>query len=92
MSVKIKELEGALAAAHLQIRTQSDSPEDAPEKKGHAGARRRSYGVGTGSLAIDGEGLARYYGDTSASEVCLPPAVYADTTCLTSLVCSTFLA
>lgn len=70
MSAKIKELESALAAAHLQIRTRSTSPEDRqPENKGVTGARRRMYGLGTGSLAIDEEGLSRYYGDTSASEV-----------------------
>lgn len=71
MSAKIKELESALAAAHLQIRSQSDSPQDETEGKGLIGCRRRMYGVGTGSLAIDNEGLSRYYGDTSASEVCV---------------------
>ena len=69
MTAKIKELESALAAAHLQIRQQSDPPEDLPSGKGFTGSRRRSYGVGTGSLAINNEGLARYFGDTSASEV-----------------------
>ncbi|EKM49978.1 uncharacterized protein PHACADRAFT_213749 [Phanerochaete carnosa HHB-10118-sp] len=68
MSAKIKELESALATAHLQIQTQSDPPEDAAAKKGCTGSRRRSYGVGAGSLAINSEGLARYYGDTSESE------------------------
>lgn len=72
MTAKIKELESALAVAHLQIRSRPDPPDECqPENKGTTGARRRMYGVGTGSLAIDKEGLSRYYGDTSASEVSL---------------------
>lgn len=76
MSAKIKELESALAAAHLQIRSQPGSPADEVDSKGVTGCRRRMYGVGTGSLAIDKEGLSRYYGDTSASEVSVGYAAY----------------
>ena len=69
-AAKIKELEDALAMAHLQIRAQSEPPEDKTEAKELTGARRRVCGVASGSLAIDREGLSRYFGDTSASEVC----------------------
>ena len=70
MSAKIKDLESALAAAHLQMRAQTDPPEGS--SKGYTGTRQRSYGVGTGSLAIDNEGVSQYFGDTSASEVSEP--------------------
>jgi hypothetical protein len=70
MTAKIKELEFALAAAHLQIRANSDPPESPGDTtKSLRDNRRRSCGVGTGSLAIDNEGVARYFGDTSAPEV-----------------------
>ena len=74
MSAKIKELECALAAAHLQLRAGSNPPDDAGDRTdrnpdwGPAG-QRRSYGVNSGSLAIDQEGVSRYYGDTASSEV-----------------------
>lgn len=71
MTAKIKELEDALAAAHLQIRQSTSEPpeETHPTHEGLVDARRRSYGTGTGSLALDDEGRAQYYGDTAASEV-----------------------
>lgn len=72
MSAKIKELEYALAAAHLQLRAGSDPPEDGGDRNPdcYQTARRRSYGDSSGSLAIDQDGVSRYYGDTAASEVC----------------------
>lgn len=72
MTAKIKELEDALAAAHLQIRQPASEPPEETHSthKSLVGTRRRSYGTGTGSLALDDEGRARYYGDTAASEAC----------------------
>ncbi len=71
MSAKIKELESALAAAHLQLRVGTEPPEESQgrDPSTRTGVRRRSYGDGTGSLAIDQDGMSRYYGDTAASEV-----------------------
>ena len=71
MSAKIKELECALAAAHLQLRSGSEPPEESGDRtqEWHHTNRRRSYGESTGSLAIDQDGVSRYYGDTASSEV-----------------------
>lgn len=71
MSAKIKELECALAAAHLQLRSGSDPPEDSVDRNPDMDpiARRRSYGESSGSLAIDQDGVSRFYGDTASSEV-----------------------
>ena len=80
MSAKIKELECALAAAHLQLRSGSDPPEDSIDRNPDLDpiARRRSYGESSGSLAIDQDGVSRFYGDTASSEVRGFPPVASD--------------
>ena len=71
MSAKIKELESALAAAHLQLQATPEEPEDTDTRdpKKHGTSRQRMYGDSAGSLAIDPNGIAVYFGDTAASEV-----------------------
>ncbi|KIP10047.1 hypothetical protein PHLGIDRAFT_125875, partial [Phlebiopsis gigantea 11061_1 CR5-6] len=63
-TARIRDLEAALT--QRQPRDRSAQAADKPESS--AGARRRMYGVGSGSLAIDKDGLSRYYGDTTLSE------------------------
>ena len=68
MSTRIRELESALEAAHLQLRAENHRTDYS--QKDPSNARRRPCGQGSGSLAIDQDGAARYYGDTASSEVC----------------------
>ena len=73
-AARIRDLEAALTPR--QARDLRAQGADKPETQGPTGARRRMYGVGSGSLAIDKQGLSRYYGDTTQSEVwsrCLRP-------------------
>ncbi len=69
MSAKIKELENALAAAHLHAGLDLPGGDQDRDPHHHYNERRRSYEESPGSLAMDQDGLSRYYGDTAASEV-----------------------
>ena len=73
MSTRIRELESALEAAHLQLRAENHRTDYS--QKDPSNARRRPCGQGSGSLAIDQDGAARYYGDTASSEVRSPSLV-----------------
>ncbi|KAJ3527260.1 hypothetical protein NM688_g8153 [Phlebia brevispora] len=70
MTAKIKELESALAAAHLQLRSGNYQSEYSRERnfQNSLSCKRRPYGGSPGSLAIDQDGVSRYYGDTASSE------------------------
>ncbi len=70
MTAKIEELESALAAAHLQLHATADHVDHGPQTTLFT-ERRRPFFQGSGSLAIDQDGVSKYHGDTAASEVCL---------------------
>lgn len=71
MASKIKELESALAAARLQMNASVDPPEecDGREPDNQRPIRRRAYGEGSGTLAINEDGVSNFHGDTAQSEV-----------------------
>ena len=71
MSSKIKELESALAAARLQLSASTEPSEeiDGREPGNQRSLRCRPYGVGSGTLAMDGEGVSSFHGETAQSEV-----------------------
>ncbi|KAF7798671.1 hypothetical protein EIP86_009895 [Pleurotus ostreatoroseus] len=70
MSSKIKELESALAAARLQLSASTEPSEeiDGREPDNQRSLRCRPYGVGSGTLAMDGEGVSSFHGETAQSE------------------------
>lgn len=76
MTAKIEELESALAAAHLQLHAATNGYVDRRPQTTVFTGRRRPLGQSSGSLAIDQDGVSKYYGDTAASEVCLPSHIY----------------
>lgn len=76
MEAKIKELESALANAHLQYGIDSEAEEEGDSRDPQCvRGRRRPYGEGSGSLAIDSDGVSRFHGDTAQSEVSGGPRI-----------------
>lgn len=71
MKAKIQELETALAATRLQPQSEPQSPEDpsSDDLFDQTYSRVKTDNEPSGTLGIDQEGIARYYGENSLSEV-----------------------
>ena len=71
MTEKIKELETALAESRMHPRADLWSPQDLVSNTvpNHADTGHKPDGDFSGTLGIDAEGVARYHGENSASEV-----------------------
>ncbi|KAJ3528064.1 hypothetical protein NM688_g8044 [Phlebia brevispora] len=68
MNARIKELESALAAARVSASTDATEESDGREPDCKYSIRRRAYGDGRGTLAMDEEGLSSYHGEMAHSE------------------------